>query len=298
VDVGMTLPVMEPDLDADVLEAWSRAVDEGPYSALCFGERMVFDNPESLTLLGAVAAWTSRVRIVTTVVIPQLHDPVWLAKALATGDLLARGRLTVGLGVGGREEDYRAVGADPATQTRAEMARRVGVMRRIWAGEPQWTVESADRRVGPPPVQDGGPPLLIGAVGPKSIRSAAAWADGIAGITMDLDLAGLEKTFTQVREAWAEEGRPAPHLATSFWFALDEGDGSAREQVDRHLKHYFTWLPREVVDAMVPSLGFAGTAEELREVLDRIAALGCDEVHLVPTGSDVEQVRRAAEVLG
>lgn len=297
MDVGMTLPVMEPDLDADVLEAWSRAVDDGPYSALCFGERMVFDNPESLTLLGAVAAWTSRVRIVTTVVIPQLHDPVWLAKALATGDLLAKGRLTVGLGVGGREEDYRAAGADPATQTRAEMARRVGVMRRIWAGERQWTVESDGRRVGPPPVQQGGPPLLIGAVGPKSIRSAAAWADGIAGITMDLDLAGLEKTFTQVREAWAEEGRPAPHLATSFWFALDDGDGSAREQVNRHLRHYFTWLPREVVDVMVPSLGFAGTPGQLREVLDRIAALGCDEVHLVPTGSDVAQVHRVTEIL-
>lgn len=293
----MTLPVMEPDLDADVLEAWSRAVDEGPYSALCFGERMVFDNPESLTLLGAVAAWTSRVRIVTTVIIPQLHDPVWLAKALATGDVLAKGRLTVGLGVGGREEDYRAVGADPATQTRAEMARRVAAMRRIWAGEPQWTAGSDDRRVGPPPVQEGGPPLLIGAVGPKSIRSAAAWADGIAGITMDLDLAGLEKTFTQVREAWAAEDRPTPHLATSFWFALDDGDGCAREQVNRHLKHYFTWLPEDVVDAMVPSLGFAGTVEELRAVLDEIAALGCDEVHLVPTGSDVEQVRRAAEAL-
>src|SRR5690606_30461273 len=195
MDVGMTLPVMEPALDADVLETWARTIDEGPWSSIAFGERVVFDNPETLTLLGAVAAWTSRVQVVTTVLIPQLHDPVFLAKAIATGDLLTRGRLTVGLGVGGREEDYRAVGADPATQTRAEMARRVGAMRRIWAGEPQWTMESAHRRVGPPPVQDGGPPLLIGAVGPKSIRSASAWADGIAGITMDLDLAALEQTF-------------------------------------------------------------------------------------------------------
>ena len=83
----MTLPVMEPDLDADVLEAWCRAVDEGPFSSLCFGERMAFDNPEILTLLGAVAAWTSRVEVVTTVVVPQLHDPVMLAKALLAGDI-------------------------------------------------------------------------------------------------------------------------------------------------------------------------------------------------------------------
>ncbi|MDP9822284.1 LLM class flavin-dependent oxidoreductase [Nocardioides massiliensis] len=298
MDVGMTLPVMEPALDADILEAWARATDEGPWSSIAFGERVVFDNPETLTLLGAVAAWTSRVRVVTTVLIPQLHDPVFLAKAIATGDLLTRGRLTVGVGVGGREEDYRAVGADPATQTRAEMARRVNVMRRIWSGEPQWTVESDDRRVGPPPVQDGGPPLLIGAVGPKSIRSASAWADGIAGITMDLDLTALERTFDQVRTAWADASRPVPQLTTSFWFALDDGDGSAREQVNAHLRHYFTWLPADLVEAMIPGLGFAGTPAQLRETLDRIADLGCDEVQLVPTSSDITQVHRAAEVVG
>lgn len=125
---------MEPDLDSATLRAWARAVDEGPFSALCWGERIAFDNPDSLTLLGAVAAWTERVRLVTTVIVPQLHDPVMLAKALATGDLISGGRLTVGIGVGGRHEDYRAVGADPATQTMREMAERVGLMKRVWAG--------------------------------------------------------------------------------------------------------------------------------------------------------------------
>jgi alkanesulfonate monooxygenase SsuD/methylene tetrahydromethanopterin reductase-like flavin-dependent oxidoreductase (luciferase family) len=97
VDLGMTLPVMEPDLwESDsTLERWARAVDEGPFASLCFGERMAFDNPESLVLLGACAAWTSRVRLVTTVIVPQLHDPVLLAKSLATADRLSSGRLTV-----------------------------------------------------------------------------------------------------------------------------------------------------------------------------------------------------------
>lgn len=112
----MTLPVMEPDIDADVLKRWARAVDEGPFSSLCWGERIAFGNPDSLTLLGALSAWTDRVPLVTTVVVPQLHDPVMLAKALATGDMLCGGRLVVGIGVGGRHEDYRAVGADPKTR--------------------------------------------------------------------------------------------------------------------------------------------------------------------------------------
>lgn len=293
----MTLPVMEPDLWADgprTLEQWSRAVDDGPFSSLCFGERMAFDNPDALTLLGAVAAWTSRARLVTTVVVPQLHEPVPLAKALATGDRLCGGRLTVGVGVGGREEDYRAAGAPPATRTIAGLAERVAVMRRVWAGE---RVVDAVRPVGPPPAQPGGPELLVGTLGPRTIRAAAAWADGLAGMSLDVDLAEIGRVFDLTRAAWRDAGRPAPRLTTSFWFALGEGAGP-RAQVHRHLRHYMNWIPAEYVDAMAASAGFVGTPEQLREVLARIADLGADEVQLIPTGSDVAQVHRVAEILG
>ena len=131
----MTLPVMEPDVDADILKRWAQTIDQGPFSSLCWGERIAFGNPDSLTLLGALSGWTERVPLVATVVVPQLHDPVMLAKGLATGDLLCGGRLTVGFGVGGRHEDYRAVGADPKTQTMRDMAERVAIMKRVWAGE-------------------------------------------------------------------------------------------------------------------------------------------------------------------
>ena len=171
------MPVMEPDLDALVLENWARTIDDGPFSSLCWGERIAFDNPEAITLLGALAAWTDRVRLVTTVVVPQLHDPVMLAKALATGDMLSGGRLTVGLGVGGRREDYEAVCADPTTQTIRGMAERVAVMKRIWSGEK--VIESVVP-VGPAPAQKGGPQLLVGTIGPKTVQSAAAWADAHA----------------------------------------------------------------------------------------------------------------------
>jgi alkanesulfonate monooxygenase SsuD/methylene tetrahydromethanopterin reductase-like flavin-dependent oxidoreductase (luciferase family) len=294
MQVGMTLPVMEPDLDARTLEAWSRAVDAGPFSSLCFGERMAFDNPETLTLLGAAAAWTERVRLVTTVVVPQLHDPVLLAKALATADLLSDGRLTVGLGVGGRDEDYRAAGADLATKTMAGTAERATTLRRVWAGE---NLTGAVRPVGPPPVQPGGPPLLVGTMGPRTTRHAASWADGLAGITLDLDVAAVAGLFDLARAAWADAGRPAPWLATSFWFAFDDGDGAGRTQVHRHLRHYMNWLPPDLVDAMAPTTGFAGTEADLARLLDRLAEAGTDEVHLIPTGSDVAQVERAAAAI-
>ncbi|TFV57539.1 LLM class flavin-dependent oxidoreductase [Mycobacterium sp. PS03-16] len=286
----MTLPVMEPDLDSQLLRDWARVVDEGPFSALCWGERIAFDNPDSLTLLGAVAAWTERVRLVTTVIVPQLHDPVMLAKALATGDMISGGRLTVGIGVGGRHEDYRSVGADPATQTMRGMAERVATMKRVWAGE---KLTDSVLPVGPRPVQPGGPPLLVGTIGPKTVRSAAAWAQGMAGTILDLDVAKQAELFDVARQAWADTGKPAPHLATSFWFAIGEPD-EARAQMHRHLRRYMNWIPGEYVDAMAPATGFAGTEDELVETLRTFEEIGTDEVHLIPTSSDIGQLHRVA----
>jgi alkanesulfonate monooxygenase SsuD/methylene tetrahydromethanopterin reductase-like flavin-dependent oxidoreductase (luciferase family) len=289
----MTMPVMEPDLDAGVLQTWARTIDDGPFSSLCWGERIAFDNPEAIALLGALAAWTDRVRLVTTVLVPQLHGPVMLAKSLATGDMLSGGRLTVGLGIGGRREDYDAVGADPATQTMRGMAEQVAVMKRIWAGE---KVTDSVVPVGPAPAQAGGPQLLVGTIGPRTVRSAAAWADGLAGTTLDLDTTKQSELYDVARAAWASAGKPKPLLATSFWFAL--GDGSeARAQMHRHLRRYMNWIPAEYVDAMAPSTGWAGNEDELLGVLKRFEAIGTDEVHLIPTTSDVEQVRRVADVV-
>jgi alkanesulfonate monooxygenase SsuD/methylene tetrahydromethanopterin reductase-like flavin-dependent oxidoreductase (luciferase family) len=289
----MTMPVMEPSLDAPTLKAWARVIDGGPFSSLCWGERIAFDNPECLSLMGALAAWTDRVRLVTTVVVPQLHDPVMLAKALATGDMLSGGRLTVGLGVGGRLEDYHAVGADPATQTMRGMADCVAVMRRIWAQE---KLTESIVPVGPPPVQRGGPQLLVGTMGPKTVRSAADWADGLAGTTLDLDVDKQNELFDVARAAWAEAGKAKPHLATSFWFAIGDGD-APRAQVHRHLRRYMNWIPPEYVDAIAPTTGWAGTDDELLEVLHKFEAIGTDEIHLIPTSSNIDQVRRVAAVV-
>jgi alkanesulfonate monooxygenase SsuD/methylene tetrahydromethanopterin reductase-like flavin-dependent oxidoreductase (luciferase family) len=289
----MTMPVMEPDLDAALLKEWARAIDEGPFSSLCWGERIAFDNPDSLTLLGALAAWTDRVQLVTTVIVPQLHDPVMCAKALATGDMLSGGRLTVGIGIGGRHEDYQAVGADPKTQTMRGMAERVDIMKRVWAGE---KLTDSVLPVGPAPARKGGPGLLVGAIGPKTVRSAAAWADGLAGTTLDLDVAAQNKLFDVARQAWAEADKPAPHLATSFWFAIGSGDGP-RAQMHHHLRRYMNWIPADFVDAIAPTTGWAGTEDSLAETLRAFEAIGTDEIHLIPTSSDIGQLRRVADVV-
>jgi hypothetical protein len=68
--------------------------------------------------------------------------------------------------------------------------------------------------------------------------------------------------------------------------------------VHRHLRHYMNWLPVDLVDAMAPTTGFAGTEAQLHDLLRRFEGIGADEVHLIPTGSDVAQVRRVADLVG
>jgi hypothetical protein len=131
-------------------------------------------------------------------------------------------------------------------------------------------------------------------MGARTTRHAASWADGLAGITLDLDVAAVADLFALARGAWAEAGRAAPWLATSFWFAFGEG---GRDQVHRHLRHYMNWLPTDLVDAIAPTTGFAGGEADLAALLDRLAEAGADEVHLIPTGSDVAQVERAAAAI-
>jgi alkanesulfonate monooxygenase SsuD/methylene tetrahydromethanopterin reductase-like flavin-dependent oxidoreductase (luciferase family) len=219
---------------------------------------------------------------------------VMLAKALATGDMICDGRLTVGLGVGGRVEDYVAVGADPATQTIRGMAERVAVMKRVWAGD---KLTESVLPVGPAPVQTGGPPLLVGTIGPKTLRSAAGWADGLAGTTLDLDVGKQNELFDVARSAWAEAGKPKPHLATSFWFALGSAE-DARRQVRTHLRRYMNWIPAEYIDAMAPTTGFAGSEDDLIAVLRSFEAVGADEIQLIPTSSNIDQLQRVAEIVG
>ena len=195
--------------------------------------------------------------------------------------------------MGGRHEDYQAVGADTATQTMRGMAERVAVMKQVWSGE---KVTDSVVAVGPAPVQPGGPRLLVGTIGPKTLRHAASWADGLAGITLDLDVAKQDELFEVGRCAWADIGKPQPHLATSFWFALgDQSD--ARAQIHRHLRHYMNWIPAEFVDAMAPTTGWAGSEDQLAGALRQFAAIGTSEVHLIPTSSDLGQLRAAADVV-
>lgn len=291
--IGMTLPVTEPGWTRDILIQWAQKIDRGPYSCLALGERIFFPSPELMTTLGACAVLTERVKLMTTVVILPMHNPVLTAKQLATVDVLSEGRLVVGVGTGGREEDYLATGTDLSQKRISVMASHVGTMRKIWRGES--VVDGALRPVEPLPVQKNGPPIMAGVMGPKGLASAAHWADGISGMSVSAQAADAEQSMQQANAAWLNAGQKnQPQFNSAFWFAL--GD-NANQQMQTHLTRYFNWLDPGSRDAMAKHAGFRGSVKDLKDRLKAFADTGMDELLLIPTSIDPEEVDRANEAI-
>jgi len=290
VQIGMNLPVMVPGLDREPLIAWCRAIDAGPFSTLAAGERITFPNPEIVVALSAAAAVTERVRIMTNVIVLPMHDEIVVAKQLATLDVLSGGRVVAGVGVGGREEDYRAAGAEWGPGLLRRLEEQVARMRAAWAGE--MVVPGALRPVEPAPVQIGGPPVLAGSLFPKSIRRAARWADGLAGFSMTAETAEIATAFDTARAAWRAAGRAQPpRLVTGCWFALG-ADTEAR--MAAYLRRYLNFLGRGA-EGVIRGVSTT-SAPALRDALRRMADCGADEVLLVPTTLDLDELARAADV--
>jgi alkanesulfonate monooxygenase SsuD/methylene tetrahydromethanopterin reductase-like flavin-dependent oxidoreductase (luciferase family) len=287
----MTLPTMVPHTRAQT-RAWCEGVDRGPWSSLAVPERITYPSHALTVDLAAAAAWTERVRLWTTIVILPMRDPVMTAKELASVDVLAEGRLTVGVGVGGREHDYRAVGASFERRW-DRLDQGVARLQAIWRGEPPF--DGADP-VGPAPVQAGGPPLIAGAMGPKSVARAARWASGVDGAwTLDGDTSAMRDAFAMIEAAWRDAGRgDAPHRSSSIWYAL----GDDAEERLRAYAHQYMRIFGDDVAAWAAGAVTCFTADALRGAVDAAAEAGADEFFLVPTTGDPAELDRTVDALG
>lgn len=288
--VSLCLPYMERDYDRRTTLDWCRLADAGPFASLSCGERITSYTQDMRVILSAAAALTERVRIVPSLYVLPMHSPVRVAKELATLDVLSAGRVTATVGVGGREHDYRALGA-PFERRLQRLDEGVAEMRRIWAGEPPFA--GADP-VGPRPVQPGGPPLWAGAMNPRAMRRASAWADGVYGFSMDGGVRAVREQKERAQAAWRERQRPQPpYLATGFWYSLA---GDAENRLRTYVYEYLKIIDDGVARAVAATMK-CFTADAVAAALDAIAAEGCDECFLVPASLDLHEIERAADLV-
>ncbi|MDG1401121.1 MAG: LLM class flavin-dependent oxidoreductase [Candidatus Binatia bacterium] len=287
--ISLCIPYAKTDYDRQTTLDWCRMADEGPFASLGCGERIVSHTQDMSIVLAAACALTERVRIVPSLYILPMHSAVRVAKELATMDVLSDGRVTATVGVGGREHDYKAVGASFKKRLQ-RLDAGVAEMKRTWDGVPPF--EGTDP-VGPPPVQKGGIPIWSGAMNPKSIARSSKWADGLYGFTMNGDAGPAKQQFDLATAAWEAEGRARPYLATGFWCCLaDDAENRLKQYVVDYLKIIDENIANLIADTMVTS-----NEDAVRKCLDDIEALGADECFLNTATRDLVEIEKIANIV-
>src|SRR3954462_4134091 len=133
MEVGIGLPNAVQGVDRAGIVEWAIRAERLGFSTLGTIDRVVYGNYESLISLAAAAAVTERIRLMTDILIAPLRPATLLAKQAATIDQISNGRLTLGLAVGGRPDDYEAAGVDFHSRGKIFDAQ-LEQMGRVWRG--------------------------------------------------------------------------------------------------------------------------------------------------------------------
>lgn len=282
--IGIGFPANIPGVEGQRLIEWARKADAGPFSSLGLIDRLVYPNYESLIAFAAAAGATRRIRLTTSVLLAPLRSAALLAKQAASLDAISGRRLTLGLGIGSREDDYQAA-AVPFKRRGKIFDEQLATMQRIWSGE---RLSEAVGSIGPTPAQAGGPEILIGGRAPAAIQRLATWGNGY--ISGGGGPQGANEHFRKAEKVWSEAGRAGkPRLVGCTYIALGP-DGLARG--GDYLRHYYgAW--GDMIAQSLPA-----TLEAIKGVVQAYASIGTDELILWPTTTDLEQVDQLAEMLG
>lgn len=277
MDVAIGLPNAVPGTSGAQLTDWARRAEERGFSSLGTIDRIAYDNYEPLTALAAAAAVTERIGLRTSVLlVPLRANATELAKQALSVNALSGGRLVLGVGIGGREDDYAASGMEMSGRA-GKMDAALERLKQVWDDE------------GIGPRSGASPGLLVGGAVDASFERAARFGDGwIAGGSGPEEFADAAQ---KVKEAWQAAGRDGePRLAGLAYFALGEG-GEASAAA--YLNDYYAWLGGEVSGMIAGSA--AKDAETVRQYMQAYEGAGCDELIFFPTSADVEQVDLLAE---
>jgi alkanesulfonate monooxygenase SsuD/methylene tetrahydromethanopterin reductase-like flavin-dependent oxidoreductase (luciferase family) len=283
MQIGIGLP-NTLDIRGPELLAWARRAEERGFSSLATIDRIVYPNYDSLTALAAAGAVTSRIGLLTNILLAPVYPPVLLAKVSASVDAITGGRLTLGLGVGGRPDDYAAL--DRPFQRRGKlMDETLDLLHRSWAGEP---VTGDEFPVGPAPAAGNRVATLIGGTSDPTWERIAKYAEGWTAGGMPPDQMGPH--IENLRKAWQAAGREdEPRIVALLYFGLGDDDVSRAS-----LRKYYAFLG-EYTDMVVESA--VRSPEAAKGAVEAFAAVGVTELIFNATIPSVEQVDRLADAV-
>jgi probable F420-dependent oxidoreductase len=261
-------PCANPDAAAPI----ARAAEAAGFESVWTGEHIVLPDPqappspappempmlETSVALSFVAAHTSKVRLGTGIIILPQRNPVVLAKELASLDVLSRGRLIFGIGVGYLKPEFDAIGA-PFDHKGARSEEFLAAMIALWTMEkPAYRgkyVSFAGINAMPRPVQKPHPEIVFGGHSPEAFSRAARLARGWYGFALDLE--GTKKCIEGLRAACAKAGRRFEELEVSI---------TPRGKVDRDTARRFADLGVSRLTLLSRATDKAGVLKLIEEV--------------------------------
>jgi alkanesulfonate monooxygenase SsuD/methylene tetrahydromethanopterin reductase-like flavin-dependent oxidoreductase (luciferase family) len=287
MELGIGLPNTVPGTTGGQLTDWARAAEDAGFSSLGTIDRIVFPNYEPVVALSAAAAVTERIRLVTDVMLGPLRvNAAMIAKQFLSLDALAGGaRAVLGIGVGGREDDYAVSGLDMSSRGKW-LDDALAKIRDVWNGDGE-----LEAKVGPRPTGQG-PSLMVGGYIQKAFERAAeygdGWTQGGSGPSQfGADLSNLE-------DAWKKAGRDGqPRTLALGYFCLGP---DAEAKVEEYVNAYYAWLGDEAVQGIVSSA--PKDADGVKALMKAYEEWNCDELILFPCSSDPAQVSLLAEAAG
>ena len=229
---------------------------------------------DAMTVLTWVAAHTERVRLGTTVLVLPYLNPLVLAKTLATVDVMSKGRLNVGVGVGALKPESDALGS--TFETRGRYAdESIKIMRELWESEdPEFDGEFfsfSGVKFSPKPIQKPGPPILIGGASRAALRRVGTLGDGWHPIRQSI--ADLKQNIATIHSLAEEAGRDPSEITVTVRTELDVLDSRSD----------------------VTESSMIGTADQLRATIEQYEEIGVSELVLSVSTDHVERIQRTQD---
>ncbi len=286
MEIGIGIPNTVLGAQGPTIVEWTRKAEARGFSTLATIGRVAWPGYHELVALAAAAGATERIGLLTDVLLAPAWPTALLAKGTASLDQLSGGRFTLGVGVGGRPDDFKAAEVDFSTRGR-RFDHQLEVLHATWRGEP---VEGFDRPFGPLAVR-GKVPLMFGGDAARAARRAVAWdAEGfVVGGSPPDAAAQAAATF---RTAFAEQGGVGtPRVVCLTYFSL--GDEYREESVS-YLRAYYAAIGEY---AEMIAQGAARDPDEIRRRIQAYDAAGVDELIFDPSVPHLDQVDRLADVV-
>ena len=268
-----------------------RALEARPIDSLWAGGHIASRNPspEAMVGLARLATLTERVTVGTSILLLPLYPPALVAKQIADLDRASGGRVILGVGVGGEyPQEFNAVQV-PIEERGRRTNEMIPLLRRLWTAQDVTHdgryYPMQDVKIHPPPVQPGGPPIIVAGRKEPAMRRAALLGDG--WFPYLYSPRRYADSVATIRESAADAGRDLAGFQWCVWVFLNinpDGD-TAREEAARTMGGTYNQDFR----AMIDSVAAAGTATEVAAKLQSFYDAGARHFVFLPATAGADQ---------